>query len=238
MAASNNRVRHYLLLTFLVVVGIFFVRQYLPMIEIPTNGHIKEEEARLQSRMNDLAVQIKMNEDWGKELMQLRGKASVFWVCMQPGVPVEQEVLEEFNNISRLASVNIQQREPKLLRNQKANYIQEVELRIELRGVSMREFSRLLKEISRNRRKFYWVTCMISPDNLNKPTGIRVTGKLVAYVLTEEGTRLLDSAPVETANEKASEPQEAAPPRATRGSKTSQAHSGGARTGLKQNGGK
>ena len=209
MAASNNNVRRYLLLAVMVIVGLLFVRQYLPMIEIPTDGRIKEEEQRLQSRLGDLAVQKKMNEDWEKELVQLRGKATMFWVRVRQGIPVEQEVLEEFNKITTRAIVNITSRESRPLKNPNSNYIQEVELKIELRSVSMREFSRLLKEISQNRRKFYWVYCTINPDNAQKPTGIRVSGRLRAYVLTDEGTRLLGSAPVEQLPEtgKPSEPQ-------------------------------
>ncbi len=236
MTASNNNVRSYLLLAVLFIVGLFFLRQYMPMIEIPTNGRIKAEEQRLQSKINDLAVQRKMNEDWGKELIQLRGKSSVFWVRTRQSMPVEQEVLEEFNNISRNASVNIQDRQPRLLKNPNANYIQEVELKIELRGVTMREFSRLLREISRNRRKFHWVACSITPDNLQKPTGIRVIGRLRAYVLTDEGTRLLGSAPVEIASEKAVETQQVAGGRIIeRKTKMSSSHSNGSRISGKQN---
>ncbi len=203
MAASNGNMRRYLLLAVLVIVGLFFVRQYLPMIELPTKGRIEEEQQRLQSKMSDLAVQQKMKADWENELVQLRGKASLFWVRVNQGMPVEQEVLEEFNRIARTASVNIQSRESRLQKTPNVNYIQEVELRIELRGVTMREFSRLLREISRSRRKFHWISCTVNPDNIQKPTGVRVVGRLRAYVLTDEATRLLGSAPVEKLNEAA-----------------------------------
>ena len=153
MAAMNNNVRRYILLAVMVVVAIFFVRQYLPAVEIPTEGLIKDETQKLQSKLGDLAVQQKMNEDFEQELVQLRKRASVFWVRTRQGMPVEQEVMEEFNNVARLASVNIQNREPRPVKVPNSNYIQEVEIRIELRGVTMREFSRLLRELSRNRRK-------------------------------------------------------------------------------------
>jgi len=195
-AASNNNVRRYLLLAVLVIVGLFFIRQYLPVIEIPTDGRIAEEQQRLQSKLSDLAVQKKMNEDWDNKLVNLRDRASIFWVRVRQGMPVEQEVLEEFNNIARNASVNIQSRTPHLGKNVNASYIQEVDIKIELRGITMKEFSRLLREISRNRRKFHWVSCKIEPDNLQKPTGIKVNGSLRAFVLNDDGMRLIGSAPV------------------------------------------
>ncbi len=204
--------RRYLLLAVMVIVGLFFVRQYFPMIEIPTKGRIEEEQQLLQSKMSDLAVQQKMKEDWENELVQLRGKASLFWVRVNQGMPVEQEVLEEFNRITRAAGVTIPIRESRPLKTPNVNYIQEVELRIEHRGVTMKDFSKLLREISRNRRKFHWISCTVNPDNIGKPTGVRVVGRLRAYVLTDEATRLLGSAPVEKVNEL---PKTAAPVRTT-----------------------
>lgn len=197
---SNSKGKMVFLVVVLIIVTILLVRQYLPMVQIPTNGRIAEEEQVLQSKVNDLAVQKHTTAEWQHELAQLRKKSTGFWVRVRTGMPVESEVLEEFNNVARLASVNIQSREPRLVKVPNATYIQEVEIRIELRGVTMREFSRLLRELSRNRRKFHWVSCRIDPDNVQKPTAVRVTGRLRAYVLTEEGTKLLGSA--------AEEPQE------------------------------
>lgn len=174
----------------LVVLAILLLRQYLPMIQLPTNGRIQEETQRLQSRMDDLAVQKKMNSDWELELDRLRKKAAIFWVRTKTSMPVEQEVLEEFNNVARLASVNIQSKEPRLVKVPNSNFVQEVEIRLDMRSVSMKEFTRLLREIERNRRKFYWASCKIDPDNVQKPTGIRVSGRLKAYVLTEDCDRI------------------------------------------------
>ncbi len=190
--ALKPKARQILLAVALVVVAFLLARRYLPMMEIPTDGLIREETVRLESLAGDLAVQQKMNGDWYADVQRLRKKAAVFWVRKDAGVPVEQEVLDEFNDIARLASVNIQSREPRLVRIPNAANVQEVELRIEMRGISMKEFTRLLKEIARSKRKFYWASCKIDPDNVQKPTGIRVTGRLKAYVLTDEATRLLN----------------------------------------------
>ena len=61
-------------------------------------------------------------------------------------------------------------------------------------------------------------------------------GRLRAYVLTDEGTRLLGSAPVEIAAEKAVETQQVVGNRiAERKTKTSPSHSNGPRISGKQN---
>lgn len=191
---SKTKAKQIFLGVLLVIVTILVIRKYLPMVELPTSGRIQEEQEKLSSLMMDLAVQQKTNDEWNLRVAQIRKKASAFWVRTKTGMPLEQEVVEEFNNVARLASVNIQSKEPKLVKSQNMNYLQEVELRVEMRGITMKEFTRLLKEISRNKRKFYWASCKIDPDNIQKPTGIRVTGRLKAYVLTEEAVRLLGSA--------------------------------------------
>lgn len=197
---SKLKSKQIVLIGLMAVLVILLFRQYMPMVELPTNGLIEDELVRLKSLRNDLAVEKKMNIDWQQEQMALASKASIFWVRTKPGIPVEQEVLEEFNNIVRLASVNIQTKESKLLKVPNSNYIQEVELKLEMRGASMREFSRLLSEIETNRRRFFWASCRIDPDNPLKPTGVRVSARLKAFIMTEEGGRLLYSAPVVASN--------------------------------------
>ncbi|MBQ7178288.1 MAG: hypothetical protein IJS08_12810 [Victivallales bacterium] len=176
-----------LILAFVLMLG----HQYLPMIELPTDSHIQEEQNRLKSLRGDLAVMKKMNQDWQAELAELRGKSGQFWVRTRTTMPVEQEVLEEFNKIARLASVNIQSREARLIKTNNVNYIQEVELRMEMRGVSMREVTRLLRELENARHSFSWSSCKIEPDNLQKPTGVKFSGRLRAFVLNEEAVKVL-----------------------------------------------
>ena len=47
-----------LILAFVLMLG----HQYLPMIELPTDSHIQEEQNRLKSLRSDLAVMKKMNQ--------------------------------------------------------------------------------------------------------------------------------------------------------------------------------
>ncbi len=57
----------------------------------------------------------------------------------------------------------------------------------------MKEFARLLREVAAHRRKLIWTYCKIDAENPNAPTTIKVTGRLKAYILTEDASRILDS---------------------------------------------
>lgn len=190
---DKQKTKQLVLVAIMIFCGILVARQYMPMIQLPTDGLIEKEMKRLKAKRNDLTIMHNRNDEWQNELSELREKASLFWVRTKTTSPVEQEVLDEFNNIARLASVNIQSKEPKLLKTPNSTYVQEVELRIDMRGVSMREFTRLLKEVENSRRKFYWASCRIDPDNSQKPTGIRVVARLKAYILTEEANRIFEN---------------------------------------------
>ena len=190
---ANSTAKTKVLLVIMVICGLLLVRQYLPSVKLPTNGAIEEEMLRLDSRQRDLENAQVVRHELGNELQRLRAKASTLWVRRRPGNAVEQEVLDEFNNIVRLAGINIQSREAKLNKVQNASYVQEVEVHADIRGVTMREFMRFLKEVEANPRRFHWSLCKIDPDNVNKPTGIRANCRLKAYVLSEDVTRLLSS---------------------------------------------
>jgi len=188
---SKTKIKLTILIALLVVFAIAMFKQYMPMLKLPTNSRIEDEEQRLKSLLGDLGVQRKMNSAWQADLAALNVKAGKFWKRAKTGSPVEQEVLDEFNNIARLASANIQSRQASLVKASNSNYVQEVELRIEMRGISMKEFTRLLKQLRDNRRKFYWHTCRIEPENVQKPTGVKVSGRLKAYILSDDGSRIL-----------------------------------------------
>lgn len=181
------------LLILMVIIGILLFRQYMPKVSLPTNGAIEEEMLRLDSKMKDLENARIVRRELGNELQRLRSKSSGLWIRKRPGNAVEQEVLDEFNNIVRLAGINIQSREAKLNKVVNSMYVNEVEVHAEIRGVTMREFMRFLKEVEANPRRFHWSACKIDPDNVNKPTGIRATCRLKAYLLSEDATRLLSS---------------------------------------------
>ena len=204
---QKNKAKKVFLAVLLVVFALLLVRQYLPMIELPTDSHIEEELGRLKSLRGDLAVMKKMNSDWQKEVSELRGKSGQFWIRSRTTLPVEQEVLEEFNNIARMASVNIQSKEARLIKTNNVNYIQEVELRMEMRSVSMREVTRLLREVENARHSFSWASCKIEPDNLQKPTGVKLSGRLRAFVLNDEAIKILGGdVPLGTADNEAGKP--------------------------------
>ncbi len=190
---KNSTAKLTVMLVIMGILAILLVRQYLPAIQLPTDGAIQDEMLRLDSRQKDLDNARVVRRELGNELQRLRAKASGFWVRKRPGNAVEQEVLDEFNNIVRLAGINVQSREAKLIKTQNAMYVQEVEIHADIRGVTMKEFMRFLKEVESNPRRFHWSSCKIDPDNVNKPTGIRANCRLTAYLLSEDATRLLSS---------------------------------------------
>ncbi len=194
MANNNNsKAKMTVMLVIVGILAVLLLRQYLPAIQLPTDGAIQDELLRLDSRQKDLENARVVRRELGNELQRLRAKSSGFWVRKRPGNAVEQEVLDEFNNIVRLAGINVQSREAKLNKVQNAMYVQEVEIHADIRGVTMKEFMRFLKEVDANPRRFHWSACKIDPDNVNKPTGIRANCRLKAYLLSEDAMRLLSS---------------------------------------------
>ena len=190
---QNSTAKMTVLLVVMGILAVLLLRQYLPAIQLPTDGAIQDELLRLDSRQKDLENARVVRREIGNELQRLRAKSSGFWVRKCPGNAVEQEVLDEFNNIVRLAGINVQSREAKLNKVQNSMYVQEVEIHADIRGVTMKEFMRFLKEIDANARRFHWSACKIDPDNVNKPTGIRANCHLKAYLLSEDAMRLLSS---------------------------------------------
>ena len=175
----------------IVFLAFLLFRQYMPTIQLPTNSRIAEEEKRLESKLGDLEVQKKMNEDFQKEVAEVRQRMTMFWMRNHVGIPLEQEVLDEFNSVARLSGVNIQNKEAKLVKNNNSTFVQEVEIRLEMRGISMKELTRLMRQISTNRRRFHWYYCRIEPDNPQRPSGVKVSARLRAFVLTDDGSALL-----------------------------------------------
>jgi hypothetical protein len=194
MAANlKDNKQRIVLVVVMVVLAFLLARQYLPMIKLPTTGRIQEEMKTLASAKTDLAVQQKMNDDWRTSLGKLQAKTTEFWMRQRTGVPIEQEVSDEFKNVTRLAGVNIQKTSARLQKTPSANFVQEVEVEVQLSNASMREFSRLLRELKSHKRKFYWTYCKIDPDNQQNPTSVRINGRLRAYVLNDDAKRILEN---------------------------------------------
>ncbi|MFW6367474.1 MAG: hypothetical protein ACOC0L_02295, partial [bacterium] len=69
--------------------------------------------------------------------------------------------------------------------------IQKVELTVRIRA-SMREISKLLVEVDAASPPFFWTQCTIRPNNLRNPTGVVLSGRVAAFMLMPEATKLLD----------------------------------------------
>ena len=141
----------------MLVIGFFFVRRYVNFA-LPTTPLIDERLLQLQSLRGDLQVARKQAEDRLQEIKALQSLAEPYWIPVGgQRALVDQEINKEFGKLLRQAQLPANQKID-LQRNKLpgANHLQEVQIRLELRGVSMEEVSRLLQEVHKYGDKLSW----------------------------------------------------------------------------------
>lgn len=184
--------RQMVLVGLMVIIGLLVVRQYAGKLQaLPTMNRIGEETKMLHSLDTDLQVMKKQNQEWNSEFADLQELAQPFWVFGAQRGLIEQEVTKEFQKILRAAQVVPQKVESQRNKLLSFNHIVEVEIRLDLRGVSMQEVSRLLLEVERSRRKLIWSYCRIEPDNPRTPKNVNVSARLKAFALNPESADFL-----------------------------------------------
>jgi cell division protein FtsB len=183
--------RQILLLVILALIALLVVRQYLGVISLPTLGKIDEQTQLLGSKRSDLMVLQKEQKNWLKELEQLNAQTNAFWVVSSQRALIEQEVTKEFGKILRAAQVVPQKVESQRNKMPQYNHVSEVEIIVDLRGVSMQELSRLFQEVEKNRRRLAWSYARIEPDNARDPKSVNATFRLKAFTLAQEATDFL-----------------------------------------------
>ncbi len=188
---ATIKTKHIVMGAVLVVLAVMVARQYLGMIRLPTMSRIEEETKSLQSRKMDLKVLEKQVTDWESELADMQTRAIPFWAVGARGGAIEQEVIKEINGMARAAKVTLSKVDTQ--RNKIAQYtgIQEVEIRLELKGTTMQEVARFLAEVDRSKRILYWSYCKIAPDNPRTPKGVNLSGRLKAYAMTQEASEFI-----------------------------------------------
>ncbi|MBP1582992.1 MAG: hypothetical protein J6866_03450 [Victivallales bacterium] len=192
--ATNNSRRQTVLLIVMLVIGLLLAKRYLGDWELPTSKHIEEKIQQLNSARNDLKIAQMGSEHRLEELLELQEMSSDFWRPSSQRGQVDQEIVREFGKLLRRAQLPANHKID-VQRNKLpgVNYLQEVQIKLDLKGVTMKEITRLLSEIRKNNRKLTWVHCQISPDNPRTPQNVNMNATLRAIVLTNEATEFLQT---------------------------------------------
>ena len=194
LLAKINR-RQLVLLLLMLFIGFFFVRRFISF-SLPTSALLEERVQELQSLRSDLLVARKQSSERQEELQALQSLAEPYWFASGQRALVDQEINKEFGKLLRQAQLPATQKID-LQRNKLPglSHIQEVQIRLELRGVSMREVSRLLQEVHGYGDKLNWNYCRIEPDNPRQPKNVNLSARLRALVLGSEAVDFLNQAP-------------------------------------------
>jgi hypothetical protein len=193
-SATNNSRRQTVLLIVMLVIGLLLAKRYLGDWELPTNKHIEEKIQQLNSARNDLKIAQMGSEHRLDELLELQDMSADFWRPSSQRGQVDQEIVREFGKLLRRAQLPANHKID-VQRNKLpgVNYLQEVQIKLDLKGVTMKEITRLLSEIRKNNRKLTWVHCQISPDNPRTPQNVNMNATLRAIVLTSEANDFLQT---------------------------------------------
>ena len=191
-AATNNSRRQTILLIVMAIIGLLLVKRYLGDWELPTNKHIQDKISSLNSARNDLKIAQMGSEHRLQDLLDLQDLSADIWRPSSQRGQVDQEIVREFGKLMRRAQLPANHKID-VQRNKLpgVNYLQEVQIKLDLKGVTMKEITRLLSEIRKNNRKLTWVHCQIAPDNPRTPQNVNMNATLRALVLTNEASEFL-----------------------------------------------
>ncbi len=203
-----------ILLGLLVAVLLFIVaRQYLPSVQLPTESRLQGKLLELKSVRGDLAVARKTLELRREEAKAIQGLTDSFWIAGE-GAKLDQEVNSEFNRIMRLAQIAgvAGTQKVDLGREKPGSFMQEVTVSMDFRNISMQDLSRLFVQLRNDRQKgrFRWEYCKITPDNPRTPKAVNVSLRLKVLALNEDALGFLG---YRNAKDASPAPSAAAPPK-------------------------
>lgn len=181
--------RQALLVIIMVFVGLLVCRQYLPMLQLPTQGRINDKMRELKSLRSDLMVARKSYNDRSALIGEMQQLAEPFWVTAGSVSKVDQEINAEFSKITRqaqVASVTGSQKVD-LGREKPGSNLQEVTLSVDFKNISMRELSKFFQQMrsSRHSSKFRWEYCKLTPDNPRTPKAVNLSLRFKIFALNE-----------------------------------------------------
>ncbi len=197
---------------FLIIImafcGFLVVKQYLPTIQLPTQGRVDAKLRELKSLRSDLKVAQKTYENKQAQIQEMQAMAAPFWITSGPITKVDQEINSEFSKIVRQAHVSSVTGSQKvdLGREKQGSNLQEVTLSVDFRNISMHELTKFFQQLrkDRNSNKFRWEYCKLTPDNPRTPKAVNLSVRFKIYALNEGALAFLGLSDRTVSNDKPS----------------------------------
>jgi hypothetical protein len=192
--------RQTILLILMGIIALFVLRQYMPMLQVPTEGRLQEKLRELKSVRGDLNVARKQYADRLEAVQQTRKLAEPFWIAAN-GAKLDQEVNAEFSRLTRMAQLSATQKVD-VARDRTNSNLVEVNVSLEFKGISMRELTGFFKQLrtSSHAKQLRWEYARIAPDNARTPRNVNCTLRFKIYSLNEEALAFLETGTAESQN--------------------------------------
>lgn len=191
----NPKTRQILLVAIMVIVTLLALKQYLPMIQLPTAKRVQEKQNELKSLQSDMKVAKKTYQLRLEEIQALQGLAAPFWVPANAASKVDQEISSEFNRITRMAQLTTAAGSQKvdIGREKNGSCLQEVTLSVDFKNVTMKDLTRFFTQMrtNPNGKKFRWEYCKVSPDNPRTPNAANMSARFKILVLNNDAMTFL-----------------------------------------------
>ena len=162
--------RQIILLAIMVVIGLLLARQYLGFLKLPTRARLERAVKELESSRGDLKAATVDDQKRLQNLEELRAMSKDFWLSSTQRAPTDQEITREFNKLLRRAQLPANQKVD-TQRNKLPGVanIQEVQIRLDLKNVTMREVGRLLAEVKKYGNRLILTGCWDARGELADP---------------------------------------------------------------------
>jgi len=186
--------RQVVLLVIACLMGLLVVRKYLPALNLPTEARLQSKLLQLKSLQGDLNVARKNASDRNDVLSNIQRMTEPYWISMNTSSKLEQEINSEFSTLCRKSQLTGTQKVD-VAREKPGSILQEITVSLDFKSITMRELTAFLKNVrlSRNRAKYRWDYCKISPDNPRTPKGVNCTLRFKILALNPEAIALLNS---------------------------------------------
>lgn len=190
-AAFKSNRRLVVLVVVAAVLGgtVLFTRVDVPKGALPLPSTVKERKQELKEKRTDYELLVREKVKKVRRRAEIAALADPLWRSSHR--PPQTVVQDEFESLARRARVVIQTLGSPRVSDHSDN-IQQIELTIRLRA-PMRDISNLLTEVDAAEPPFFWTQCSIRPDNPRDPSGVVLSGRVAAFMLKPEATKMLET---------------------------------------------